>query len=84
MDNFNTELQQQINDAITLQRGLLDKLASGTIPDDTDKISIDICEKIVKNAIAINRFNESISEFNDSELYEKYIKTLNTKDINIY
>lgn len=84
MQDTNKKLQQQINDAISIQQILLDKLALGVIADDSDKITIDICQKIVTNAIAINRFDESISEFDDNELYENYIKSLDNKDIKIY
>ena len=84
MDNFNTKLEQQVQDAISIQQALLDKLASGAIADDSDKISIDICQKIVTNALAINRFNDVVAESEDNEKYENYLKNLNNKDIKIY
>ena len=84
MNDFNTELRRQLTDAISLQRDLLNKLLSGTLPEDHDKLTIDIVEKTIKNATAINKFYETILITDDNEKYETYLKSLDNKDINIY
>lgn len=84
MKDFNAELEKQIIDAISIQRRLLKNLENGTIPTDSEKITIDICAKIINNAIAINKFNEVVNIDIDNEIYENYLKTLDSKDINIF
>lgn len=84
MNDFNLELRRQLTDAISLQRDLLNKLSSGALPEDHDKLTIDILEKTIKNATAINTFYETILITDDNEKYENYLKSLDNKDINIY